>query len=87
MQVLCKIFHFFLNMLSATLNVVVEAASAVIGAAFSVLDELGSSILGSPLALIAVGLGLWWLLASSDDEDGEPRTVDGASSNAKDGIR
>lgn len=87
MQVLCKIFNFFLNMLSATLNVVVEAVGAVIGAAFSVLDELGSSILGSPVTLIAVGLGLWWLLASNDDEDERPKIVNGASPNAKDGIR
>lgn len=68
MQVLCKIFNFFLNILNATLNVVVEAATGLIGAVFSVLDELGSSIFKSPLALAAIGFGLWWLL-SSDDED------------------
>lgn len=68
MQILCKIFNFFLNILNATLNVVVEAASGLIGAAFSVLDELSSSILKSPLVLAALGLGLWWLLASDDDE-------------------
>lgn len=69
MQVLCKIFNFFLNILNATLNVAVEAATGLIGAAFSILDELGSSIFGSPLALAALGLGLWWLLSPDDDDN------------------
>lgn len=69
MNVVCKIFNFFLNMFAAVLSVVVEAASMLIGAAFTVLDELTSSVLSSPLA-VAVGLGLlWFLVGRSKDKD------------------
>lgn len=76
MQILCKIFNFFLNILNATLNVVVEAASGLIGAAFTVLDELGSKIFSSPLALLALGVGLWWLFASDDDDEPREKSLD-----------
>lgn len=69
MNVLCKIFNFFLNIFAATLNVVVEAAGQLIGAAFTVLDAITSGITSSPLLLIGGGLTLWWFLSGLGDDD------------------
>lgn len=69
MNVLCKIFNFFLNIFAATLNVVVEAAGQLIGAAFTVLDAITSGITSSPLLLIGGGLILWWFLSGLGDDD------------------
>lgn len=69
MNVLCKIFNFFLNIFTAALNVAVEAAGQLIGAAFTVLESITSGITSSPLLLIGGGLLLWWFLSGSDDDD------------------
>lgn len=68
MNLLCKIFNFFLNMFSAVLSVVVEAASELLGAAFTVLDELVDTAIGSPISFI-VGAGLLWWFFLRDDKD------------------
>lgn len=69
MNVLCKIFNFFLNIFASTLNVAVEAAGQLIGAAFTVLEAITSGITSSPLLLIGGGLLLWWFLSGSEDDD------------------
>lgn len=68
MNVLCKVFNFFLDMFSAVLSVIVESASTLLGAAFTVLDELASSVIGSPVVLIGGAFLLWWFLRDKDKD-------------------
>lgn len=75
MNLVCKLFSFFLNLFQQVVDVVTQTLVTLIDAGVSVLEaavdglsSVGSALLGSPLGIIAIGLGLWWLFGSGDDD-------------------
>lgn len=77
MNLVCKLFSFFLNLFKQVVDVVTEtlvtlidAGVQVLGAAIDGVGSLGSKLLGSPIGIIAIGAGLWWLLSGDDDDRG-----------------
>lgn len=76
----CKIWRFLVGFITAVVELVKDILVSLLDVVFTVLDKivegassLLDSILGSPLMIAAIGLGLWWLLSDSDEEKAEKR--------------
>lgn len=74
MNILCKVFQFFLNIFEQVLNVVVSALTMLGTAVVDVLSGIASAV-GSALGLsggtllwLALGFGAWYFLSSDEEE-------------------
>lgn len=70
---ICKLFNFLLGLVKTvvkfvadTLKVLTQAVTEVLG---EVLSGAGKLLLGSPLGLLLLGVGAYWLLSGSDDDE------------------
>lgn len=76
MNLVCKLFSFFLNLFKQVVDVVTETLVTLIDAGVSVLEaaidglsSVGGALLSSPVGIIAIGLALWWLFSPGDDDE------------------
>lgn len=76
MNLICKLFSFFLNLfkqvvdvVTSTLVTLIDAGVEVLGAVVDGITKVGGSLLGSPFGLLVLGVAAWWLLGGSDDEN------------------
>lgn len=87
MNLVCKLFSFFLNLfqqvvdvVTSTLVTLIDAGVEVLGAVVDGVTQIGGSLLGSPFGLLILGVAAWWLLGGSDDESGGRDSVNLARS-------
>lgn len=77
-KVLCKVFAFLLSLASQIIDVIANTLIYLGTAAVEVLSEvgqaLGGAFLSSPIGMIALGVGAFFLIGMFTDKDDKSRS-------------